>query len=195
MHSNLAEIRDTIADAGLDDVVLVQQAQADPAVFDAIYRRYRNRIYWYLRSRTQTEDDAADLTQHVFLQAMEHLQQYRAKRGPFAAWLFAIARHAATDFHRRHHTTVEWECLPAALHPVDALDVELDAEKKEMLAHLDHLLGALPADKREILALRFAGRLTIPEIAAVIGKSAEATRKQLTRTLQTLEDNYHDPVQ
>jgi RNA polymerase sigma-70 factor (ECF subfamily) len=125
---------------------------------------------------------------------MERLHQYRPRKGPFAAWLFAIARHAATDFHRRHHTTVDWECLPAALHPIDTQDVEGDAMTREALARLDQLLSALPAEKREILALRFAGGLTIAEIAAVTGRSAEATRKQLTRTLQTLEGNYHDSV-
>jgi RNA polymerase sigma-70 factor (ECF subfamily) len=194
MRASLAVLRAASDNAMPDEDTLVRRAQADPTVFEALYLRYRDRIYWYLRSRTSAEEDAADLTQHVFLQAMERLHQYRPRKGPFAAWLFAIARHAATDFHRRHHTTVDWECLPAALHPIDTQDVEGDAMTREALARLDQLLSALPAEKREILALRFAGGLTIAEIAAVTGRSAEATRKQLTRTLQTLEGNYHDSV-
>jgi RNA polymerase sigma-70 factor (ECF subfamily) len=194
MRASLALLLTARKDAAPDEATLVQQARVDQALFEALYLRYRDRIYWYLRSRTASEDDAADLTQQVFLQAMERLHQYRSRRGSFAAWLFAIARHAATDFHRRHHATVDWECLPAALHPVDARNLETDAVHRETLARLDQLLSALPVEKREILALRVAGGLTIAEIGAVTGRSAEATRKQLTRTLQTLEANYHDPV-
>jgi RNA polymerase sigma-70 factor (ECF subfamily) len=195
MRVNLAILPHASEDAVRDDESLVQQVRLDPSVFEVLYRRYRDRIYWYLRARTPSEDDALDLTQHVFLQAIERLEQYRPKKGSFAAWLFAIARHAATDFHRRRHATVDWEGLPAALHPVDGHDVEIDTVQREALARLDQLLRALPRDKREILVLRFAGELTIAEIAAVIGRSPEATRKQLTRILQTLEDRYDDSAQ
>jgi RNA polymerase sigma-70 factor (ECF subfamily) len=173
----------------------VRRARDDPAAFEALYRLYRDRIYFYLRARLPGEEDAADMTQQVFLQALDRLAQYRERKGSFAAWLFAIARHAASDFYRRHKPTVEWERLPAAEYPVDSHDVEANALEREALEHLRSLLTTLPDDKREMLALRFAAGLTIPEIAAIIGKSAEATRKQLSRTLHILEEHYHDPVQ
>jgi DNA-directed RNA polymerase specialized sigma24 family protein len=52
----------------------------------------------------------------------------------------------------------------------------------------------LPAAKREFIILRFVADLTIREIASVIGKSAEATCKDLTRTLRTLKERYDDPI-
>jgi RNA polymerase sigma-70 factor (ECF subfamily) len=174
------------------DALVVQHACADLAAFEALYRRYRDGLYRYLRARTNSDEDAADLTQQVFVQALTARQQYQARKGSVAAWLFGIARHAATDWQRRRQTTVAWEYLPEALHPDDGRDIEADAVRHESLARLGPLLAALPPDKRELLALRFAAGLTIPDIAAVIGKSVEATRKQLTRTLQTLEEQYHD---
>jgi len=50
----------------------------------------------------------------------------------------------------------------------------------------------LPPDKRELLALRYAARLSTAEIAAVIGKSEAATRQQLSRVLRALQEHYHD---
>ena len=38
---------------------------ADPAAFDRLYHRYADQVYAYLRTRTGTADDAADLTQQV----------------------------------------------------------------------------------------------------------------------------------
>ena len=190
----LPHVDDGACGAEHDDVSVVHQARADPAAFEALYRRYRDRIYWYVRARTQSDEDAADLTQQVFVQALAAVRHYHARKGSVAAWLFGIARHAATDMRRRQRPTVAWEALPEVLHPDDGRDIEADAVRHESLARLRTLLAALPSDKRDLLALRFAGGLTIPEIAVVVGKSAEATRKQVTRTLQSLEEQYHDTI-
>jgi RNA polymerase sigma-70 factor, ECF subfamily len=182
-------------DRGLDEAVLIRRACDDPAAFETLYRHYRDRIYWYLLARTQEEEDAADLTQQVFVQALGALRQYHERKGTVAAWLFGIARHAAADLHRRRRVTIAWDHLPAALHPDGGSDVEAEVVRRESLACLARLLATLPKDKRDLLALRFAGGLTIPEIAAVVGKSTEATRKHLTRTLQSLEEQYHDTTE
>jgi RNA polymerase sigma-70 factor (ECF subfamily) len=194
MQVSVALARDPAWEHGraVDEAAQARQAYEEPAAFETLYRHYRDRIYWYLLARTQQEEDAADLTQQVFVQALGALHQYHERKGSAAAWLFGIARHAATDMHRRRRVTIAWDHLPMALHPNDGSDVEADAVRRESLSRLARLLATLPKDKRDLLALRFAGDLTIPEIAAVVGKSAEATRKQLTRTLQSLEEQYHD---
>ncbi|HXT36121.1 MAG TPA: sigma-70 family RNA polymerase sigma factor [Chloroflexota bacterium] len=197
MHVSVALPLDPDRDSGsgLDEAALVRRAREDPAAFEVLYHRYRDRIYWYLRARTQGEEDAADLTQQVFVHALGALHQYHGRKGSVAAWLFGIARHAATDLHRRRRVTIAWDHLPAALHPDDGSDIEADAMRHESLTYLARLLATLPKDRRDLLALRFAGGLTIPEVAAVVGKSADATRKQLTRTLQSLEEHYHDTTE
>ncbi|HEY7355449.1 MAG TPA: sigma-70 family RNA polymerase sigma factor, partial [Ktedonobacterales bacterium] len=76
-----------------DEAALVAAAQADPAAFDALYQRYLARVYRYLRAHVGSDDEAADLTQQVFLKALDALPRYRPRGAPFAAWLFQIARH------------------------------------------------------------------------------------------------------
>jgi RNA polymerase sigma-70 factor (ECF subfamily) len=179
--------------AGREDADLARQALDDPAAFAELYQRYRTRIYWYLRARTSSDEDAADLTQQVFVAVLDRLRQYRERKGSFATWLFTIARNAATDFHRRRRSTTDWDGLPAALQPTDDRDMAADVIRREAIARLHELVATLPSDKRELLVLRYAADLSVAEIAAIIGKSPHATRKQLTRLLQSLEDHYHDP--
>jgi RNA polymerase sigma-70 factor (ECF subfamily) len=178
------------------EAALVEAACRDPAAFTALYHLYRDRIYWYVRSRTPIEEDAADLTQQIFVQALAALTKYNARRGPFAAWLFGIARHALTNSHQRRKATVSWERLPGALQPVAADDPAAALQRSEDIARLRDLFLALDADKRDLLALRFVARLTIGEIAAVIGTSEAATHKRLARTLRALalhfEEHAHD---
>jgi RNA polymerase sigma-70 factor, ECF subfamily len=178
---------------GPDDVEVVRRAGRDRAAFEPLYWRYHGRVYRYLRTRTPQDSDAADLTQQVFLRALDQLRQYDETRGTVAAWLFGIARHSATDFRRKHRRIVSAEDdLLASLGVIAADSPEGEAIRRDEIQCLYHALAALPSEKREILVLRFAGGLTIAEIGVVIGKSAEATRKQLRRTIQFLEEQYRD---
>ncbi len=174
-----------------DELALVRAAQRDPVAFDALYERYIDRVYAYLRARSATPEDAADLTQQVFTHALAALPRYRA--GSFAAWLFRIARNAAVDAHRRRRATVSWDLVPEALHPVAEDDAEARLLAREARLRVRRLVAGLPPDKREQLALRYAARLSTAEIAAVLGKSEAATRQQLSRVLRALQEQYHDP--
>ncbi len=182
-------------DAVNDEAALVHAAQLHPAAFGPLYDRYVDRIYAYLWARTSGTEDAADLTQHVFVQALDALPRYRAGRVPFAAWLFRIARNAATDWRRRQHATVAWDLVPDALHPQasdESDEVEARVVRQEELIRLRALLAALDAETREALILRFTAGLTLADVGAVIGKSEEATRKKIARALHTLKEQYHD---
>jgi len=179
-------------DAVNDDAALVHAAQLHPAAFGPLYDRYVDRIYAYLWARTSGAEDAADLTQQVFLQALHALPRYRDGGTPFAAWLFRIARNAATDWRRRQRATVAWDLVPAALHPQASDEVEARVVRQEELIRLRALLAALDAETREALILRFTAGLTLADVGAVIGKSEEATRKMIARALHTLKEQYHD---
>lgn len=178
--------------AGRDEGMLIRAAQADPAAFGVLYQRYLGPVYWYLRARTNSTEDADDLTQQVFLQALAALPRYRERGVPFAAWLFRIARNVATTFRYRQRRTVSWQAVPYVRTPCADQDPEAQALRHETLGQLGDLLAALDPEKRELLTLRFAAELTAREIAAVVGKSEAAVKKQLARTLQALKEQYHD---
>jgi len=210
---------DAAGDEGeADELTLIRAAQEYPPAFGPLYLRYRDRVHAYLRARVTTPEDAADLTQQVFLQALDALPRYRARGAPFAAWLFRIARNAAANQRRRHRETVPWEVAPEVSRPLvgedpDKLaargatvgpdlapraigagegDPAADVLRRDDLARLAALVDALEPAKREMLILRFVAGLSTPEIARVVGKGEAATKKQLWRTLQTLKEQYHE---
>lgn len=176
-----------------DETELVRAAQAHPSEFALLYQRYLPRVYHYVRSRLETEEDAADLTQQIFLQALDALPAYQPRGAPFVAWLFQIARHAVIDAHRRRKNVVSWDALPAAFHtPVEYQDMDGQLVHQERLVVLKTLLAGLDPAQRELLALRFAAGLSAPQIALVVGKSQAAVKKQITRLLHTLKEQYHE---
>jgi RNA polymerase sigma-70 factor (ECF subfamily) len=176
------DVADSASD--VDERALVAAAQRDPAAFDALYRRHLSAVYRYLRARLPSDDEAADLTQQVFLKALEALPSYQERGLPFAAWLFRIARNAAIDATRARRPSVAWQQTPTAATPVAALPHEL------ALSEFADLLAPLADDKRELLTLRFVVGLNSREIAAVLGLREAAVRKQLSRSLRTLKERY-----
>ena len=181
-------LRGTVIESGPDDA-LVAAAKADPAAFEAIYERYLPRVYRYLAARATNPEEAADLTQAVFLKALDGLSGYKAKSTPFASWLFRIARNAAIDAHRRKRPTVPWEFVPE-FHPEGGDSPDEAILHAERRRELRAALAQLEPDKRDLLALRYAGGLTAAEIAPLVGKRPEAVKKQLQRTLRELKENY-----
>jgi RNA polymerase sigma-70 factor, ECF subfamily len=170
--------------------VLVAAALECPEAFGELYERYMPRVYRYVRTRTGSAEEAADVTQVVFVKAMSSLSKYRAGHGPFAGWLFRIAHNAAMDVHRRRKPSITWDELPESIAESTADSPEDLVLKQERLERLRALVSQLDPHKRELLALRFAAGLTSREIAAVVGKGEGAVKKQLFRIIASLKEQY-----
>jgi RNA polymerase sigma-70 factor (ECF subfamily) len=175
---------------GTREVQLIEAAKKNPQNFAPLYEHYALRIYRYIRTRTGSDDDAADLTQQTFMHALHALPRYRAQGVPFAAWLFRIAQYTVGQKQRKERITVSWDLLPEGMHPEGEHDPEHVVLHQEQMMRLRKLLEALDPYKRDLLALRFASGLSSTEIAMIVGKSQAAVQKQLTRILQSLKEGY-----
>jgi RNA polymerase sigma-70 factor, ECF subfamily len=187
-------LKDGPADEGHHQAAAIPAAQAPgsrPAPsFGDRYACYLPQVYRYLCVRCGNADEAADLAQQVFVQALTARHPYREGSVPFAAWLFRIARNLAIDAQRRRRPQVAWELVPDAMQPRAPDDPEQAVLRQEAAIRLRSLLLQLDPAKRELLALRFAGGLTCREIGLILGKSEGAIKKQLTRTISAVKEHY-----
>ncbi len=174
------------------DTELLDAALSNHAAFATIYRRYSYSVFWYLLDRCGVQEDAADLTQYVFLRALEALPTYSDRGIPFRAWLFRVARNALTDAHRRRKYSIPWDQASVDMICSDSPSPEAIAVDAEAATYLDTLIAQLEPGKQELLALRFGSELEIAEIALVVGKSECAVRKRLQRIVQELKEQYRD---
>jgi len=191
----MSQIQDTIDGlfSGNDcqELDVSSTGASDPAPFALLYRLHAAAVFRYVRTYTENDEDAADLAQMVFLRVLEALPTYQDRGLPFRAWVFRIARNAAIDTYRSRRRTLPWDHFPATLQPF-LTDVEERAIQREAINRLRVLIGQLSHEKQELLALRFAGGLTVREIASVVGRTEAAVKKQLTRTMRTLREEFGD---
>lgn len=172
------------------DDELALAARSDPTAFGVLYERHRLAVFRYLRTRSRSEEEAADLTAVAFERALAAIPKYRPRGGGFLAWLLRIARNAAIDAGRR---TAPIPLLPEVIDVRRSSSPEAAAMDSERRASLAAAVGRLPDVQRDALALRYAAGLTAAEIGAVLGKSDEAAQKLISRALATLRKEYrHD---
>jgi RNA polymerase sigma-70 factor (ECF subfamily) len=172
---------------GERDEELAVAARSDPAAFGLLYDRHRLAVFRYLRTRTITEDDAAELTAVAFERALTAMPRYRPTGGGFLAWLLRIARNAAIDAGRRACA------VPLVVDVPDERRVaapEASALESEARSTLVAAVNRLPEVQREAIVLRYAARLTAREIGEILGKSDQATQKVLSRALATIRETY-----
>jgi RNA polymerase sigma-70 factor (ECF subfamily) len=152
-----------------------------PDSLDALYQESCQGLYAYLRSRTTSTEEAADLTQQVYLQVLRAWDRRPADPAARLPWLFRIARNAATDLYRRRRESVPWEELPSTLQQHIGEQPETRLLRREALGQLAGMPAILPTGKRDLLALRFAACLSYAEIAVVLGKREGAVKKEMRK--------------
>lgn len=164
--------------------------QAEPtraAEFAAVYEACRLPVFRYLRSRTRSDDEAAELAATAFERAFRSFDRYDADE-PALPWLLRIARNVAIDAARRRRPLVSLQLIQTRDQPLDPSSPEEAALQSERHDDLRRLVLALPEPQRDAIALRYGAGLGAREIGVVIGRSEEATQKLLERALAALRE-------
>jgi RNA polymerase sigma-70 factor (ECF subfamily) len=127
-----------------------------------------------------------DLVHDVFLLALRQLHSLRDSRR-FGAWLAAITRNRANDYHRQSVDEVE---LSDNLLPDDASRGEPGASQQpyEEAKFLLAIIRELPETYRETLLLRLVEGMTGPEIAQRTGLTPGSVRVNLHRGMKQLRE-------
>lgn len=179
---------------------LVEAAQADPARFEALYRKYLAQVYSFAYYELRDHHEAEDATERTFLAALTNLGRFEERARPadgdgastFRVWLFQIARNAIAERRRTRRRRPE-ASLDAAAAMAAPVDIEGDAATHDEAAAAWRAVDRLPGDRRRALVLRFVDEMSTAEIAGVLGRSEGAVRVLIHRALRSLARDLGDP--
>ncbi len=142
----------------------------DAAAFSQLYEIYFDRVYRYIYFKIKKQNESEDLTQEVFIKAMNAIGSYKIGEIPFSAWLFRIAHNQIIDYIRKS-SRVQVSSLNEATTSLITDDPVSNAEKNIQLEELMRAIETLPPAQQEVITLRFIVGLGIAEIAQLLGKS------------------------
>lgn len=159
--------------------------------FSAVYDEHVWRVYGFFAYRMRIRADAEDLTQQTFERALRSWSRYDPSRAAVATWLLVIARNLLVDHHRADRSARQ-QSLDELDGAHDALVDKADQPDLGLEPELERALASLGARDREIVALRFGGELSGPEIAEATGLSLANVQQILSRSLRRMRSVIED---
>ncbi len=167
---------------------LVDRARrGDGQAFRRLYRLLAPPIEAYVDRRVREPADAEDLVARTFEKILARLDQFDPSRGSVRMWAFGIARNLVIDHHRAAGRSASTDPILLDHGPAEGEDPLSRLLRDEQNARLLDLLGALPPDRRELLALRYGEGLSTRDIAQLLDLGEAAVRQRLSRTRRELE--------
>jgi len=168
-----------------DAILIRRHLNGDARAFEVLFKKYQTPIF-NLVSRMVNSEDAYDLTQDVFCNALRALHKFRGE-AKFSTWLYSIARNVCLN-HLRRDSLITEESLegmsegqPNAELPDLSADVQAIAETRELQRLVNSVLATLPPEQRVLIVLRDFEQLSYEEISQIEGISVSNVKSRLHR--------------
>ena len=165
--------------------ILAWARRGDLAAFEELVRRNEKRVYAVALRSSGSPEDAADITQEVFLRAWRSIEDFRGDSG-FSTWLFRITANLCVDFARHRQAQPQTQPLVGeddAERPIPdtAPTPEEHLENSELGRELAAALDEISEEHRRIVLLRDVSGLSYTDIAEVLEISEGTVKSRLSR--------------
>jgi RNA polymerase sigma-70 factor (ECF subfamily) len=171
-----------------EDLALVHRVQSgDMAAFDALTRKYRERIYSIIYNITSNREDAADLTQDAFVRAFTSISRFKAQ-STFFTWLYRIAVNMALSHIKRNRLRrfFSFDNINEEMAPTEIVETlaqksagDRSAQLSELQEKLNEALQKLSPKHRTVVILFEIEGLNHQEIAEIMHTSEGTVRSRL----------------
>ncbi len=174
-----------------EHLILAMAKAGDVDAFNRLVALHQDAVYGFSLSLTRQHALADDVTQETFISAFRSIAKMRGSN--FRAWLLRIARNKAYDHfrrqNRRQESSVDDEDSAfrerlRSDNPSPA-DVAINSELREAL---EHCVGALSHEHREVIVLIDVQGQSYDDASAVIGVGIGTIKSRLNRARHRVRD-------
>jgi RNA polymerase sigma-70 factor (ECF subfamily) len=171
--------------------ILRRIAEGDEQAFTALYNRYWNKVYTYLRRMTKSHEIAEELLYDIFtklwtgrelITEIQHMDAFLSK----VAYNKAISFFRYTASQRKMQQLVAEQMAPAQVD--DAANRLLDSEARELL---QEAIWHLSPQRRLVFTLSRDQGLTHEQIARQLNLSTQTVKKTMSNALSAIREFLH----
>jgi RNA polymerase sigma-70 factor, ECF subfamily len=160
-----------------DEILAARVASGDRAALEILYDQYAATVLGLALKIIGDRVVAEEVLQETFWRVWQSAVTYKPQRGPFAGWLFRIARNLAIDVYRRRSVRPQTISERAGADPIldgmpdPNMDVENQAQSNLKAQQLRNALATLPREQRQVIEMAYFAGMTRQEIAEATGEA------------------------
>ena len=164
---------------------IVEKAKKNARDFAPIYKKYHAPILQFVYLRLDDKDLAIDVTQQVFLKAIENLKKYEFRGLPFSSWLYRIAINELNQLFRKNK-----KMRTINLNESITSDLIHEMEDEEFALHKEKLaiiLKKISAAEFQLIEMRFFEKRPFVEIGELLDITENNAKVKTYRVIQKLK--------
>jgi RNA polymerase sigma-70 factor (ECF subfamily) len=168
-----------------EEAALVRRCQErDKDAFRILVEKYKKVMFGTAYLMTRDRGLAEDAMQEALIQIWKYLPSLRQDTS-LKSWLLRIVVNEVNQQRRKKQvSTVPLEYVPEIADEVD--NAETTMLRNEAHQNLRRAVESLPLEQKKAVILRYFSDLTVPEVAAVLGKREGTIKSRLSRGLNRL---------
>jgi len=174
-----------MTDSLTEQTLIERCRKQDSEAFGRFVDLYQSRVFGFVRRMVVDADEAADVTQEVFIRAYQHFGRFDS-RSSVKTWLFKIAHNLCVDYSRRKKRTPNSMSLSAADDESEAIEVadvrwqpELVTMDEELADAVDGAIMSMSEKLRSVLLLHDRDDLAYDEIASALAIPVGTVKSRL----------------
>ena len=187
----------TATEAPDEQLVEAARAGSDEA-FEALFRRYQDRVVGYVRGMVSDHGRAEDIVQEAFMSALRSLRRTEQEI-VFRPWIYEIAKNACIDHLRRARRAQEVSIDSDDFGPGEesrlsqtATGTDAAVARRGQLESLRMAFHDLPPTQHEILVMRELEGLSYDSIGDRMGLTRGAVESLLFRARRGLRAGFDE---
>ena len=151
--------------------------------FTDIVNKYREPVYWFIRRRVISHDDADDVTQEVFIRIYKSLDTLKDASAE-KAWIYRIATNECNRFlTRKYQSTELTEDITNSLMEGEYIDYD-----EEMQIKFQKALNTLSERQRNVFELRYYEEMSYKQISEVMNSDVSTLKATYYVAKQKITD-------
>ena len=165
----------------------------DTLLFEVLYDRFAKMVYNKCYGFANSEDEAEDLTQDVFLRVFVKLGSFKG-RSKFSTWLYAFTyNHCVNYVTRNTAKKIEKQSVSSEIieNIGDAVDSTREFETMKV-EQLKRVMELIDPEEKMILLLKYQDNLSIKELSEALDIGESAVKMRLKRAKDKLVLKYNN---
>lgn len=158
---------------------------------ELLINRYYDNLYTFLFHQIGNKEDTLDMTQEVFIAALNNLATYQTEKASFKTWLFRIGTNKVIDFRRKKKLICE---ELEENHWNQQEDLSEQMIDQELLSEINGFITKFKPEVQEVFRLKIYAQLSFREIAIVLDESEEKVKAQYYRLTKKIKEVFINEI-